>query len=71
MAMAADPDDRILFCAAVNRHGRVIPPCGSCRELMLDYAPDALIAIPHGDEFRAVPMRELMPDAYKHDRRKP
>jgi len=71
MAMAADPDDRILFCAAVNRHGRVIPPCGSCRELMLDYAPDALIAIPHGDEFRAGPMRELMPDAYKHDRRKP
>ncbi|QFT61723.1 cytidine deaminase [Roseivivax halotolerans] len=79
MAMAADPDDPVTFVAAVNRRGEVIPPCGPCRELMLDYAPRALVAIPetHGPETRgpgrfvAVEMAALMPTAYKHDRRKP
>ena len=72
MAMAADPDDRVTFVAAVNRHGRVIPPCGPCRELMLDYAPGALIAVPDEAEtgFVTLPMPALMPTAYKHDRRK-
>ncbi|MBS0124748.1 hypothetical protein [Thetidibacter halocola] len=71
MAMAADPDDRVVFCAAVNRRGEVIPPCGPCRELMLDYAPHALVAVPGEGDFVTIPMRDLMPTAYKHDRRKP
>lgn len=70
MAVAADPDDRILFCAAVNRRGEVVPPCGVCRELLLDYGRDALVAVPGGGDFEAVPLAELMPSAYKHDRRK-
>ena len=70
MAMAADPEDRVTFCAAVNRHGKVIPPCGACRELMLDYGADAAVAIPEGESFVAVPMRDLVPSAYKQDRRK-
>jgi len=74
MAVAADPDDRIVFCAAVNRRGEVIPPCGVCRELLLDYARDALVAVPRGlpgsHDFEAVPLSDLMPSAYKHDRRK-
>ena len=73
MAMSADPDDPVVFCAAVNRHGQVIPPCGPCRELMLDYAPTAHIAVPAsgGAEFDVLTLRSLMPSAYKHDRRKP
>ncbi len=70
MAFAADPEDRVTFVAAVNSHGRVIPPCGACRELMLDYGSEAAVAIPEGESFVAVPMRELVPSAYKHDRRK-
>ena len=70
MAMAADPDDTVIFVAAVNRRGEVIPPCGPCRELMLDYASDALVAVPGGGDFIVVPMLSLMPFAYKHDRRK-
>lgn len=70
MAMAADPDDRVTFVAAVNRRGEVIPPCGPCRELMLDYAPHAEVALPGGGDFVTLPMRELMPTAFKHDRRK-
>lgn len=70
MALAEDPDDPIIFCAAVNRRGEVIPPCGPCRELMLDYAPDAMVAVPGGPDFVVMPMRALMPTAYKHDRRR-
>lgn len=71
MALAEDPDAEIVFCAAVNRRGQIIPPCGSCRELMMDYARQAFVAIPQAEDFVAVPMRSLMPTAYKADRRKP
>ncbi|WP_425100925.1 hypothetical protein [Tropicibacter sp. S64] len=70
MAMATDPDDPVVFCGAVNRRGEVIPPCGPCRELMLDYAPHALVAVPDGDGMAFQPMAALMPTAYKHGRRK-
>ncbi|MBV2359044.1 hypothetical protein KUH32_04590 [Thalassococcus sp. CAU 1522] len=71
MALSANPDDAVVFCAAVNRRGEVIPPCGPCRELMLDYAPHALVAVPADPDFAVMPLRGLMPAAYKHDRRKP
>lgn len=70
MAMACDPDDAVVFCAAVNRRGQVIPPCGACRELMLDYAPSAHVAVPGAPGYLVVPMADLMPAAYKHGRRK-
>ncbi|WP_299043457.1 hypothetical protein [uncultured Tateyamaria sp.] len=73
MAMTHDPDDPIVFCAAVNRHGAVIPPCGPCRELMLDFARQAQVAVPDDTEggYITVPMATLMPTPYKQDRRKP
>lgn len=71
MAIAQDPDDRIVFCAAVNRRGEVIPPCGPCRELMLDYAGKAQVAVPEGDGYAVVGMAALMPTPYKPTQRKP
>ncbi len=66
MAAVAEPFARILFSVAVNRRGEVLPPCGFCRELLLDYGPDALVAVGEADGALVVrPMRELMPDAYK------
>jgi len=70
MAAAADPDDPVVFCCAVNRRGEVIPPCGVCRELMLDYASQAQIAVPGGADYVLRPLSELVPAAYKADRRK-
>jgi cytidine deaminase len=70
MAMAADPDDPVVFCGAVNRRGEVIPPCGPCRELMLDYAAGARVAVPEGADMGFRPLAELMPTAYKHGKRK-
>lgn len=72
MAFSADPVAlQIVFVAAVNRRGEVIPPCGLCRELMLDHAPDAMVAVPDGNDFAVVALRSLLPSAYKAGQRGP
>jgi cytidine deaminase len=70
MATTAEPDAEIVFVCAVNRRLVVIAPCGLCRELLLDYGPDAHVAVPsEGMEFTTRPLSDLMPDAYKAGRR--
>ncbi|EJW12499.1 Cytidine deaminase [Rhodovulum sp. PH10] len=43
---------------------RIVSPCGSCRELICDYDPEARVIVmgEHGPE--AVPIRELLPNKY-------
>lgn len=70
MASSAEPQAEIAFVCAVNRRQVVIAPCGLCRELLLDYGPQALVAVPtEGMEWTTRPLPELMPDAYKAGRR--
>ena len=65
-ALTAEPGAPILFSVAVNRRGEVIPPCGCCRELLADFGPAASIAVAEeGGVLRSVPLRVLLPDAYK------
>ncbi len=66
MAAVAEPFAPIVFSVAVNRRGEVIPPCGFCRELLMDYGPDAAIAVGEdGAALRLRPLSALLPDAYK------
>ena len=70
MASTAEPGAEIAFVAAVNRRLVVIAPCGLCRELLLDYGPEAQVAVPtECMEWTTRPLAELMPDAYKAGRR--
>ena len=43
----------------------VVPPCGACRDLLMDHAPAALVIVPgpHGAEKR--PLRGLLPLPYR------
>ena len=43
----------------------VVPPCGACRDLLMDHAPEALVIVPgpHGAEKR--PLRCLLPLPYR------
>lgn len=43
----------------------VVSPCGACRDLLLDYAPDALVIVPgpHGPVKR--PLRAMLPLPYR------
>jgi cytidine deaminase len=57
MAAAAGDTD-IDTIVAVNSNGRVIPPCGICRELISDYSSDCQVII---TEVEIVNISELLP----------
>lgn len=44
----------------------VVTPCGMCREMISDYAPDARVLVP-GDtgDFQIKPISALLPDKYR------
>lgn len=67
MACAAEEGAEVAFVCAVNRRLVVIPPCGVCRELLIDYGHSALVAVPReeGLRFDVRPLAELLPEAYK------
>ena len=45
-----------------NGEPHVVSPCGLCRELLLDYAPEARVVLPGRG---AVPLRALLPSPYR------
>ncbi len=50
---------------AVGDRGRgVVPPCGRCRQVLLDYFPAVEVIVGTGDGVRAVPVKELLPESY-------
>ncbi|MBM0237820.1 cytidine deaminase [Micromonospora sp. ATA32] len=50
---------------AVGDRGRgVIPPCGRCRQVLLDYFPSIRVIVGPADALRVVPIVELLPETY-------
>lgn len=41
------------------------PPCGACRQLLHDYAPNIQIILSDGKEKRIIPLKELLPLAFE------
>lgn len=69
-AMAAgDNREELEACVAVAspmpEHDaeeiRVVPPCGVCRELLVDYNPELRILVPDDGELGTVAAQELLP----------
>ncbi|MSP87826.1 MAG: cytidine deaminase [Alphaproteobacteria bacterium] len=44
---------------------RVVSPCGSCRELISDYGPEARIIVSDGDRLAKLPIADLLPRKYQ------
>ncbi|MEW2559040.1 MULTISPECIES: cytidine deaminase family protein [Streptomyces] len=42
----------------------VIPPCGRCRQALLDYFPRIGVIVGEGDRIRTVPVTALLPESY-------
>jgi len=61
MAGAAGDTD---ISVTVNRGGEVVAPCGICRELISDYAPDAAVIVPGAEGPERVSIRTLLPNKY-------
>ena len=45
----------------------VVSPCGSCRELIHDYAPNARVIVPNGKTPTAVSIGALLPNKYSRE----
>src|ERR1700712_204826 len=47
-----------------NRELAVVPPCGACREMILDHAPDAMVIVKDAEVLIKLPVRILLPLPY-------
>jgi cytidine deaminase len=48
-----------------DRELAVVPPCGACREMILDHCPDALVIVQDAGELVKWPVRGLLPVPYR------
>lgn len=59
---AAAGDTELETIVAVDRKGRVVPPCGMCRELISDHAPGCKVIIA---EAEIMTISQLLPRKYQ------
>jgi cytidine deaminase len=50
--------------AVGDRDRGVVPPCGRCRQVLLDYFPTLEVIVGEGDRLRTVPITDLLPETY-------
>jgi cytidine deaminase len=48
-----------------DRELAVVPPCGGCREMILDHAAEAMIIVKDTDGLIKLPIRTLLPFPYR------
>lgn len=63
-AIAEGRDLSTVRAIAVAVDGAEGPPCGSCRQVMVEFFPDADIAFTTGGELVTTTVRELLPAAF-------
>jgi len=51
---------------AVDGNGNTMSPCGNCRQLLLDYAPDIEVILPHEGKVLKTTIKEVLPDAHSN-----
>lgn len=66
VAAAAGAGPIALIVAAGDEDRGVMPPCGRCRQVLLDQQPDCRVIVPDGDGASSVPARELLPYPSPH-----
>jgi cytidine deaminase len=50
--------------AVGDRDRGVVPPCGRCRQVLLDYFPALKVIVGAGDHTRTVLITDLLPESY-------
>lgn len=63
--------ERIVAVSGPAAPHQVLSPCGNCRQLLFDYAPDCWVILPHQSRVVKVRARSLLPDAYRHLEQEP
>ena len=69
-AMLAQGEHEIRRVVAVGEHGHVVPPCGACREAMMQLFPNAgdIEVLLHDEPRRICALRQLLPDWWGQNR---
>jgi cytidine deaminase len=50
--------------AVGDRERGVVPPCGRCRQALLDYFPALNVIVGAGERLRTVPIADLLPESF-------
>ena len=59
---AANGERTFLTIVAVrSAEGEIIPPCGNCRQILLDYAPECEVILAVDGKLRKIAAKELLP----------
>ncbi|TVU63946.1 hypothetical protein FQP90_08100 [Paenarthrobacter nitroguajacolicus] len=66
VAAAAQTGPLVTMAAAGSDGRGLIPPCGRCRQVMLDLHPDILIAVPTAVGPQMHSIRKLLAESYVH-----
>ncbi len=48
-----------------DRDIAIVPPCGACREMLLDFDPEAMVIVPSGAGAAKLPVRALLALPYR------
>ena len=63
-------ETEVLACVAVCKEGDeypVLSPCGNCRQMLIDYAPDASVILSVDGQAVKTTARNLLPGPYLSD----
>lgn len=63
-AAAQGAYDLDTIVAVGDRDRGVVPPCGRCRQVLLDYFPALKVIVGTGDGLRTVTITDLLPESY-------
>jgi len=59
------PEMRIRALAVVSRPGIPSPPCGACRQVILEFGEEAVVIFPGPDGLTEARARELLPLGFR------
>ncbi|MFD7032483.1 cytidine deaminase family protein [Streptomyces sp. NPDC059917] len=63
-AAAQGAHDLATIVAVGDRDRGIVPPCGRCRQVLLDYFPTIEVIVEVKGEPRSVPIADLLPASY-------
>jgi len=68
LVKALSEGETVFKAIAISaKEGEFCPPCGACRQLLYDYAPDLDIVLSDGSTEKRYKLRELLPVAFNND----
>jgi cytidine deaminase len=59
---------RLKRLAVAAAGGEDTPPCGACRQMLHEFAPEALVTFKDQGEFKTLGLEELLPQAFGGDK---